>query len=111
MSLADWSANSVARQATLVAVDESALDVAKAHANSQRAGDGRHLDAASLLFVAVAFSGAMMWAGVASRHQTACHHPARDAESGRRDLSASVSFAAARTGSRARGRHADLQAA
>ncbi|MEN3379130.1 MAG: hypothetical protein V7604_4485 [Hyphomicrobiales bacterium] len=63
MSLADWSANSVARQATLVTVAESALDVAKAHANSQRArATADTWTQLALLIVAMAFSGAMMWA-------------------------------------------------
>src|SRR5882757_2741863 len=63
VSLAEWSANSVARQATLVGVADSALDIAKDYANGQRA---RAIASTwmqlTLLIVAVMFSGAMMWA-------------------------------------------------
>ena len=94
VSLAEWSANSVARQATLVAVAESALDVAKAHANSQRArAMADTWTQLALLMVAMVFSGAMMWA--VSRRVTKplaiIQHAMLRLAGG--DLSASVSFA------------------
>jgi methyl-accepting chemotaxis protein len=94
VSLAEWSANSVARQATLVAVAESALDVAKAHANTQRArATADTWTQLALLIVAVAFSGAMMW--LVSRRVTKPLVIIQNAmlKLAGGDLSATVSFA------------------